>query len=196
MASNDARSRLRQQRMVIRPGAVSVNNVHGHQHPGQPPSTTSLGVAPLHQCPGQPPIINVTWGVPNPLTNTARSRLRHQRCVSQSLWKRLDSGSRAMECRTSYLEERSRAHADFDLDKSLRHSIGSWKWIAIVEDSNVQCAQSIAPLGAAPVINICVNRTGSTEGLRMSPLYDNQCHLGWPPPFNIARSRLRHQRSF
>src|SRR5437762_3192120 len=43
--------------------------------------------------------------------------------------------------------------------------------------------------GAAPIINVCVNRTGSTEGLRMSSLHNNQRR-------SEPWSSLRHRRSF
>src|SRR2546421_405294 len=83
--------------MVSRPGADSVNNALGHQHPEQPPSST-YG----HQHPGQPPsstslgadsIVNVlsqqhrsgqhpssTYSV----NSTARGSPRHQRMVTST----------------------------------------------------------------------------------------------------------------
>src|SRR5579862_4142951 len=71
-----------------RPGAVSVNNILGHQHPEQTPSTTYL-VLSTRGGPSSTPLgvdsVNNVLGPQHPgwpLVNTARSRLRQQRTWS------------------------------------------------------------------------------------------------------------------
>ena len=58
------------------PGADSVINVHGHQHPGQPPSSTSLGVAPPSTSLAADSIVSDSACSVN---STARGSPRHQR---------------------------------------------------------------------------------------------------------------------
>ena len=121
------------------------------------------------------------------MVTSTRSRLRHQRTWSPA--------PRAAPCQHRSGQPPHQRHLGWPPPINV-----AWSRL------HRQRAQSIAPPGADSVINVCVNRTGSTKGLRNSPLNDNQCRSGQPlsstfvnhvvirqkadPPVNKCHSRL------
>src|SRR5579862_672876 len=233
MASNDARSSLRQQRMVTSTRSRLRQQRTWSPDPEQTPSTTysvatSTRGSPRHQRrleqtpssatqraqpiapPGAAPIINVAWSrlyrqrAPSiaplgagPIINVIWSRLHRQRLNVLSQQHRSEQTPSSTSLGTDSIVSdsmcsanstaRSRHHHQRCLEQtpsSATQRAQSTAPLGTAPVINVawsrlhrQHAQSTAPPGAVPVINVCVNRTGSTEGLRMSPLHNNQRHL-------------------
>ena len=139
--------------------------------PGIAPHQTSLGVAPLmvSQHPEQSPSITyvVTDTRAAPVINVARSWL-----LTNIAWGSPPPHATSPE-------------ADSVINVHGHQYLGQAPSSAVPRAAAIINTWSSVPR-AVPVINVCVSHTGSTAGLRNSPLDD----------VNIARSRLYHQRSF